>query len=262
MKKGVNEKKAQVTIFIILAVMLVTAGGIAFVITKNSSSNGIDNDFFSQQDVKQGVNQIQSSVLDCATLTGQDALDLIGIQGGYYNAPKDYYDLGWAFLPYYYKEGQLLMPEKSRIESELGTYVDDNLNSCLDGVSVEGFDLSYSKSKTKATITNGKVNFEIDLPLTIKKENKRTIFQLKDSPVSVNSKLYEMIEIGKYITDSHEEDASMICINCVANMAEERELYVDMIDFSEEGDTLIVISANVTDTYPLTFEFLNKYPPK
>ena len=261
MKRGYS-RRGQVAVFIILAVMLVAAGGIAFVITKNGSSGGVDSEFFSQQDIKQGVNQIQSSVLDCETMTSNDALDLIGIQGGYYNAPKDYYDLGWAFLPYYYSEGQFLMPEKSKIESELSAYVDDNLNQCLEGINVEGFDLSYLKSKTKTTITNGKVSFAIDMPLTIKKETKTTRFELKDNPVVVDSKLYEMIEIAKYITDSHKEDANMICINCVADMAEQRSLYVDMLDFSEKDDVLIVISANATDTYPLTFEFLNKYPPK
>ena len=42
-------------------------------------------------------------------------------------------------------------------------------------------------------------------------------------------------------------------------MAEERELYVDMLDFDDETTTLIVISENKTQEEAYVFEFLNKY---
>ena len=54
----------------------------------------------------------------------------------------------------------------------------------------------------------------------------------------------------------------MICINCVSDMAEERELYVDMLDFGDNSTTLVVVSTNMTESYPAVYEFLNKYPVK
>ena len=51
----------------------------------------------------------------------------------------------------------------------------------------------------------------------------------------------------------------MICASCVSDMAEERNLYVDMLSFDTSDTTLVVISENMTSTEPYVFEFLNKY---
>ena len=67
-----------------------------------------------------------------------------------------------------------------------------------------------------------------------------------------------MLEIATFITDSHKDDPDLICINCIADMAEERDMYVDLLDFADDS-TLVVISENRTSTDPYIFEFLNRY---
>ena len=254
------KKKGQVAVFIILALMLISAGAIAFFITLESSNTEIDSDYFAQSDIKQGVNQIQSSVLDCETLVSNDALDTIGIQGGYYNAPEKAFDLGWTSIPYYYKQGQFLMPEKSVIEDELSDYINNNLNLCLETIQVGDFNLSYSVPKTKTVITKDLVSFIVDLQIKIKKENKATLIELKDNPVNINSKLFEMIEIADFIINSYKEDPDMMCVSCVLSMAHEKNLHVDSLDFlGDNKTTLIVISTNSTEIYPVAFEFLTEY---
>ena len=44
-----------------------------------------------------------------------------------------------------------------------------------------------------------------------------------------------MIEIGRFITDSHKEDPKMVCISCVLSMARERSLVVSIGGFMEEN---------------------------
>ena len=125
-------------------------------------------------------------------------------------------------------------------------------------IKIEDFNLNYKNIKTKTTITNGYVNFLIDSSIVIESEGRSIIYELKDNPIKKSSKLYGILEIAKYITDSHREDPNMICINCLANMAEERNVYVDMLDFIDNS-TLIVISENSSYENPYYFEFLNKY---
>jgi len=166
--------------------------------------------------------------------------------------------LGWAFIPYYYNQGTFAMPDRSVIRSELGEYVDENLESCLNEISLGDFTLDYKTAGTEVTIQQARVLFEIDLPITIEREDNKIKFDTEDYPVSQESKLFQILEIADFVTDSHKEDPDMICINCVAEMAKEREVYVDMLDF-DETSTLIVISENVTSEEPYIFEFLNKY---
>ncbi|MDP2925672.1 MAG: hypothetical protein Q8N99_04840 [Nanoarchaeota archaeon] len=257
MKRG-KRKTGQISVFIILAIVIVAAGGIAFFMANNKSNTNVFND----PSTKPQYEDLLGSIEDCTKSLSMDALDTIGIQGGYYNAPKESFDLGWAFIPYYYKEGSFLMPATIVIENELGAFVDDNIEYCLESIDKQGFDVSYdaTKSKTKSSISNGRVDFKIDIPISIKKESKSAKLELEEMPVSLNSKLFEMLEIARFITDSHKEDPEMMCISCVADMAMERNLYVDMLDFGDNATTLTVISQNNTESYPIALEFLNKYP--
>lgn len=259
MKKRVN-LKAQVSIFVIIAIVLVAVGGTAYLITKTTGKSDVDKEFWESSSIKPQFDTIKNSVQECMDLTAQDALELIGIQGGYYKEPKEFFDLGWAFIPYYYKEGQFLMPETYVIQNQIGMYVNENFGTCLANINVGDFSLKYTTPKTKASISKGEVSFSIDDSVSISKEGKTVKYELRDVLVTVDSKLYEMIEIAKFITDSHKEDPSMICISCVADMARERNIYVDMLDFGEGSTTLVVLSQNMTSVYPFAFEFLNKYP--
>jgi len=248
--------KAQVTVFIIIAVVVVAAiGGAVYM----SQANKVDKEFFNSAAVKPQVNNIQTGILDCAEQTSMDAIEIIGIQGGYYDKPNDYFDLGWAFIPYYYNQGKFSMPLTRTIEMEIKKAVDDNLNFCLDELDFEGFDLSYKTSRTKVSIKESSVELTIDIPVVIEKEGKKITFELEEFPLDVESNLQAMLEVADYITEGHKENPEMICISCVADMARERDLFVDMLDFDGETTTLIVITNNQSSV-PFAFEFLNKYP--
>jgi len=257
--RGIREIRGQVTVFILLAVVLVVAAGIAFLMSNKSNDSGFDKEFSTNPEIQAQFNKIKTGVQDCMKFVCEDAMNVIGIQGGYYKQPKEVYDLGGWFIPYYYNEGSYLMPQNSEIENQLGLYVDDHITSCFDEVNGDNFRISYTTPKTSVTMNKGEVVFEIDNGVSVSRDDKTVKFDLKASPVKEISKLYEMTEIAKYITDSHKEDANLFCVNCVSDMAEERDVFVDMIDFGEPGTTLVVISSNSSIT-SYSFEFLNKYP--
>ena len=251
------KKRGQITIFIIIAIVVVAI--IGTLVYVNTSQAGLSKRFFGSSEIKPTIDVIQSSILDCADTVTEDSLVVIGIQGGYYEEPREYFDLEWTFIPYYYLEGEFLMPKITTIENELSKAVDENFASCLDQFSFPGFNLDYARSTTDTTIKEKEVVFEIDIPINIEKDDNIITFELKDHPVTQPSYLFGILEVANYITESHREDPELICINCVADMARERDLFVDMIDF-EETETLIVISENKTASAPYIFEFLNKYP--
>ena len=250
--------RAQISVFVIVAIVIV-AIVIGFVYLNQSGSGNELEGVLSKLGVSSSASVIQSSISNCLEETSKDALVLVGIQGGFYNQPKKSFDLGWAFIPYYYDQGEFLMPSKKEIEEELGSYVDENLKSCINNLNFMDFEVSSKLSKTSVEINEGEVSFEIDLTMGFSKEEVSVEYKLENQPLVIDSQLYEILEVAQYITDSHKEDPEMICINCVADMAKIRNLYVDMIDFSDEVTVLNVISENVTSADPYVFEFLNRY---
>lgn len=255
MKRGDKKNvSGQTTVFIIVGVIIfILIVLFMYFRSLDPNKNPISNLFKSE------IQQIQSGMEQCSREVSRDAVKRIGIQGGYYNKPDYSDDLGWAFIPYYYYNGNYLMPNISVVESELGSYVSDRIGPCLQSVTSFGYEITYPQPITKTSLSKGKVKFVIDLPITIKKGDSAVIQELKNNEVIFNSSIYEIFEVADYITKTHRENESMFCVNCVVEMAKERQLYVDFIDY-KDTTTLVMLSENHTYQEPYLFEFLNKYP--
>lgn len=262
MKRGKLSKKSQVTIFIIIAVVILAIIVLLVLFFRGKEPVQFDVEHFEQAHVKSVMDNIESATISCMEEKSMNALDTIGIQGGYYDGPNESFDMGWAFIPYYFYEGQIFMPSRARVQQELANYVDDTLKNCIDSLKFENFDLVSHRPKTKVNIKPKEVDFVISMDIGVTHENKKTTLELKEIPVSHYSFLYEILEVATYVTNSHAENPDMICINCVADMAYERELYVDFLEFDGDTETLVVISENKTRTEPYIFEFLNRYLPE
>lgn len=255
MKRG---KKAQVTIFIIIAIVLIGAGIIALFVTKGGGFSRVDNEYFNQPSIKPQVDSITEAAKICIENTADDSLELIGLQGGYYKQPENAFEVKDIFVPYYYYEGSISMPTKNDVQKELASFVDSNLLSCFDKLNFQNFNLEYKNPKTSVLINQNEVRFDVDMMLTIQREGKRTIVDMNNIPVKRTSALYDILDVAKYITDSQRVDDKLICVTCIANMAEEKNLYVDALDF-KGNSVLFIISENYTSSEPYYFEFLNKY---
>ena len=247
MKKGMS-KLAQATAFIIIAIFIV---GLVVVFIFMQARPDIS--VFRSE-----IDNVKSSISQCGEDNTRAAVKRIGIQGGYFSKPSSYDDLGWAFIPYYYNKGDILIPNKTEIENQIGLYVDNSLGNCLSNIYSKEYKLDFSNSDTKASISPGKIKFSIDLPIAIKKGEEVTTYNLKDDEIVYNSSLYEIYEVADYITKSHVENSTQMCVNCIVEMAKERDLYVDFIDY-KDSTTLVMLSENHTYKEPYLFEFLNKY---
>lgn len=253
-----HSKISQVTIFIILAILVIAIIIIFFLTKSEKEELERDIDYFKRQGIQPSIENIQTFILDCHEETSKQALKQIGFQGGYYNKPEYYYQMDWAFIPYYYYQGLLLMPSKETIELELSSYLNNNINSCLKEIQFPNFEISYQQPSTKTSIKTSSVIFHTNLTFNIERNKVETLFKLEQHPLTLKSSLKEIIELADYITNSHTENPDLICINCVSELAKQKELYVDFI--SLETDTvLVMIVENKTSKEPYIFEFMNKY---
>lgn len=249
-------KKGQTTIFIILAIVIIIIIAVFFFLKDTTEDRG--RDYFIEQGLQPSINNVQNFIVDCLETNAKDALIKIGIQGGYFNKPSNFFDMQWAFIPYYYDQGTFLQPTQQQIETELSNYVDSNMEKCLSKIEFQNLELKYQASSTKATIQPSFVRFTSELPTVIEHEGNTVTFDLDQYPVAINSSLKEIIEVATFITNSHKENPDLMCINCITELAKERKLYVDFIAF-EEDTTLVMILENRTMEHPYIFEFLNRY---
>ena len=253
-----SSRHGQVTVFVIIAIILVAVAGVALFVTKEGNRPN-DSRFFSSANSKPELSNVRSAILDCRDNSILESLNTIGIQGGYASKkPEKNLDIGWAFIPYYYYEGKYILPDRTFIEGELGKDIDTRFSGCIDKLRFNGFNVSHENSRTKALIKRKELSVSIDMPLTIKQDASAITLEMKDAPTVINSSLFEILEVAEYMTMTHKNDSEFICVTCVSDMAQERNLYVNTFSLVDNS-VLVVISENYTSEKPYSFEFLNKY---
>ena len=150
------------------------------------------------------------------------------------------------------------MPEIKEIESEISNYVDDNINNCFEKINFKNFDLEYGDSETRTRIDKKKVVINTKLSVKVEHEGEITDFRLSEYELSIESYLNEIYEVADFITESHKKNPELMCINCIIELAKERDIYVDFISISDDS-TLVMLLENKTTEKPYIFQFINKY---
>ncbi len=172
---------------------------------------------------------------NCLWFTSQKSLEVIGAQGGYGDTKPDVrHDVKSLFIPYYYDRGKFLMPETLSIEKELSNYINNHFFEELRSQGKVRFLSDGSKIETLAKIKKGEVEFRYKLSLRLSQNDfLTTTFTMSPGPMTLKSKLYEMIEIANFVTNSHREDPTMINITALSKMAKERDLKVQSRGFND-----------------------------
>jgi len=204
-------KKAQVTIFIIVAIVLV-AGIVLYFSLKPIPVKSMSKDLL----------PVYEYYLSCVEEKAMSAAALLGEQGGYIETPT--FVPGSSFMPFssqldflgqgvpywMYVSGNNLLREQTPslqfMQRELGEYVNERTDVCdFSSFELQGYDIFIEEGVTTATIN------ELDIHLSL--SNKVTIFLgeqsaiISNHEVTVNSKLGKFFRMAKEVYNA--EKSSM-----------------------------------------------------
>jgi len=238
--------------FVIIGIVVVVAiGGYFFL--KNTASDS----YFEQQGVKEGVSEIKDFMVDCVNYYTEDSLLLVSVQGGYFDKPIKYEDLGnGSFVPYYSYEGVKYFPSLKSIEEEMGKAVDDIVGKCVDYAEFTGYDIRYGAIKTNVEIKDEEVEFVVDMPIILETEGHSMVIEMKDYPSVHTSYLKGMYNVAQYYMEDVREN-SQYCVNCIGELALANKVYVDILGV-DPLTSAVVLSEDSTGEFTY-FVFLNKF---
>jgi hypothetical protein len=180
MKKNLNTriKKAQLSAFIILAIILV-AVVVAFFMLRGK--------LFEPQ-IPAEMEPVYSYYLSCIDQETANGASILGEQGGYINLPdfspgSDYMPfssqlnfLGMGVPYWYYVSGNGIfeeqIPSKEKMQEELNIYVEENLADCdFSSFEKQGFEVYFNKPSVETTIKDNSILVDVNQDLLIKKED-------------------------------------------------------------------------------------------
>ena len=241
-------KKAQVTIFIILGVLIFIGAALFMMMSKTRLP--------ASAPVSSSEAQISAYIESCLGSVAKDAVVNVGLYGG-----KTFSSNG-TMPQYFFYVNKSIMPSKQDIEDEISSYIKDQLFFCVKNFRVfrdKGFDFDIGIINAKTTI--GMDNVMVDLDWPIQARNNGAVQDISRFSSRVDTRLGKMYDLAKNITEDELENNGSVCISCILDMVQENNLRMEIFrlddgiiifDFIDENSKIY--------TLPYEFRFSNKYP--
>lgn len=205
-----NNFKGQVTIFIIIAIIIVAAGvGIFFL-----------KDSFIDKSIPASIEPVYTTFLSCLEEDTLVGINVLESQGGYIELPD--FEPGSAYMPFssqlnfmgspvpywYYVSGNNIqreqIPSKSNMESQLEDYIEEEIRDCIfEEYYEEGFEIDLGEPKAKVDIKDREVSVNLDMNLNINKEEDSVVVENHD--IEVRSSLGKLYNSAKKVYE-YEQD--------------------------------------------------------
>ncbi len=205
-------RRGQLTIFIILGLVVLLAVGVVLYFTATQVV------FRGGTLVPREAQPVYDFVSACASSIAQDGIILQGAQGGYLSLPRDIERTPTAYVPLdsqgvlkvplWFYEGNSRIPTLALLEADLGNYVENNLESCLQNFSA--FKDQYpvvekSPPKVQAVISDAGVTLKITYPIAIQRQDKT--IDVQDFVVEEKVLLKQAYELAVKTMQREDRDA-------------------------------------------------------
>ena len=199
--------KAQVTIFIIVALIIVAGIALFFVLRNGEPSSNIQSEF----------TPVYDYYISCLEENSYQGISLLGEQAGYIYLPE--FEPGSAYAPFssqlnffgqgvpywMYVSGNNLLkeqvPSKSSMQEQLGDYVNERVSYCdFTTFENEGFDIFIDPdSNVDASINDLNIDIDVKNKLTIFRGNESVVFE--NHRISLSSKLGKFYGLAREVYD-------------------------------------------------------------
>lgn len=245
-------RKAQLTMFIILGVVLVILIGILIYSGTRTREAQKEVKMKETAEFPSELQPVGVFVQACLEQEAEKTINITAIQGGRPLAPRHPYNWENMTLSHGYYMGLNELPTREEMQLEMAGHLKLKLNDCINNLKVfknKGMNLEYGDFEPKFMVTPDVVIVDMDFPITLKKETGEV--KIEKFSAEIPSRLGYLHEAAYKIVEmetKHESTTSLI-IN---------ELKVWMMIYPQaEADNVVMID-RVKIEKPF-FYYVNSY---
>ncbi len=206
-----KNKHGQVTIFIIIAILLVVGIGAYFLLRTT----------LIKIDIPENIEPIYTTFLACLEEDTSIGISILQSQGGYISLPE--FEPGSEYMPFssqlnflgnpipywYYVSGNNIqkeqVPKEKDMEQQLEVFIEDKINNCnFNSYYEQGFEISLLEPEAKATIKDNKVEVKLDANLNVARGNESIL--IKNHKITVKSELGNLYDSAKKIYEEEQKN--------------------------------------------------------
>jgi hypothetical protein len=202
--------KAQVTVFIILAIVIVAGIGLVYVFRENLFKTSVPQEF----------EPVYSYYLSCIGEETRTGASILGETGGYIESPE--FSPGSAYMPFsshlnflgfgvpywYYISGNGIakeqVPSKEKMQEQLNNYVENRIFECdFSQFNEKGFEVILGDAEISSSINEKSILVDVKQNLHLKYGDSS--FTVKQSSVETSSNLGKFYALSKKIYSNQKE---------------------------------------------------------
>src|SRR3989344_3076019 len=159
------QKRGQVTIFIIVAIIVI------LVLSIGLYYRGILKTIIQKEAViPQQIVPIEDFIQNCVSSTSISAVRLIGLQGGYVIPPPSALTTNFSTIAYGYYENRNVLASLNKIQDEISKAIELFLPICFDESKFKEFRIETEIPKAKTIISDNFISTEVEFPILISKD--------------------------------------------------------------------------------------------
>ena len=238
------KKRGQVTIFIILAIVLILIVA-SYFIFKDKINNT-----FNAKDFP----DVEKFIQNCADSSAEQAIIESAKKGGIY-APQF---VTYEGAVYYKYQNNWYFPAKEELENNLALEFESLFLNCINEFSnFTNYQISTHEIKISSDIERNFVRFDINYLVTVAFGEKSANFEYFSSKININYlKLYSAV--AEYIET--QKNNSAICLTCLSNILQDYKLKAEVFDSLDKTASIYVFSSEEIklNNEKITFVFANE----
>lgn len=205
-------KRGQVTIFVIIAIIIVASVIGYFILKDRINIGGVPKD----------LQPVYNYYLSCVEQEIESASVILGERGGYIYLPE--FEPGSEYRPFssqlnflgtgipywYYVAGNNIIkeqiPSKTEMQRQLNAYLAERIEKCnFVDFEEQGYSIETGEAKVISSIGNNKIDVSVNMPLTINFGDSSA--RVTNHKVSINSKLGKFYDTALKIYNKEKRDA-------------------------------------------------------
>jgi hypothetical protein len=216
------KKRAQVTIFVIIAIVIVV-GIVGFFLLQNKNS-------ILNQAIPTNIQPVYNYLDSCFKNSFEESLFLVGLQGGYTSKLQNGLTTNLSKVAFAFYGNQINFLSEKELQKEIEDYLSLKVKNCLDNNSFDAsYEISYSSIKPSVKTEDLKTTATLSAPLTIRKGE--TAYSLdRDYKIEQKIRLGQLYTITDAITQQLLNDSSSIDLTYLTSL----DYQVNIIDYGNQ----------------------------
>jgi len=202
------ENKAQLAIFVIVAIVIVGVIGLFFVLR-------------GRIDITPGISPEIQPIYDyihgCASSSLVNASFIMGFQGGYIAMPEGYLKTNLSDFGYGIYKGKKVLVSRDDMEKVLESFIETTMDSCEVQQAFLDYDIELKEPNAEVVIFDNNIELELDYDFVASKED---VSYSIDKPylIEIETSLGKLQGVAEQIVDKSLEDSENIDLDYLTDL--------------------------------------------